>query len=97
MIMITTLVNVWVKEDHVAEFIAASRINRDHSRKEKGNIRFDLLQDSNDPSRFIFYEAFRDEQAVADHKKTSHYLQWRDKVADWMEQPRQGIRFNEVE
>ncbi len=95
--MTTTLVYVWVKEVHIADFIAASRINRDHSRKEPGNIRFDLLQDSNNPSRFIFYEAFRDEQAVADHKKTSHYLQWRDRVAEWMEQPRQGIRFNEVE
>lgn len=97
MIMITTLVYVWVKDAHVSDFIAASRINRDHTRKEEGNIRFDLLQDSNNPSRFIFYEAFRDEQAVADHKKTSHYLQWRDQVAEWMEQPRQGIRFNEVE
>jgi autoinducer 2-degrading protein len=85
--MITTLVYVWVKEVHIADFIAASQINRDHTRKEAGNIRFDLLQDSNNPSKFIFYEAFRDEQAVADHKKTSHYLQWRDRVAEWMEQP----------
>lgn len=95
--MITTLVYVWVKESHVGEFIAASRNNRENTRKEEGNIRFDLLQDTNHPTKFIFYEVFRDEQAVADHKKTNHYLQWRDQVAAWMEQPREGIRFNEVE
>jgi (4S)-4-hydroxy-5-phosphonooxypentane-2,3-dione isomerase len=92
--MIVTLVHIWVKEAYIADFLEASRLNRENSLKEKGNIRFDLLQENQNPAKFIFYEAFKDEQSVAYHKTTSHYLRWRDTVADWMTQPREGVRFN---
>ena len=90
--MIVTLVNVWVKEGHIEEFKLASIANHKESIKEPGNLRFDILQDESDPAKFVFYEAYESEEAVAVHKLTSHYNRWRETVGDWMKKPRQGIK-----
>lgn len=91
--MHVTLVHVHVKPEKVQEFIAATRENHLASVKEEGNRRFDVLQSVDDPTRFILYEAYRDEEAAAAHKNTPHYLKWRETVADWMAEPRQGVRY----
>lgn len=90
--MIVTTVHVWVKEDKVEPFIKASIANHQQSILEAGNMRFDILQHQDDPTRFTFYEAYETEEAAAAHKKTTHYQVWRETVADWMAQPRQGVR-----
>ena len=90
--MIVTFVHVWVKEDHIEDFKEASIANHMESIKEPGNLRFDVLQDNADPAKFVLYEAYESEEASADHKKTAHYLRWRETVADWMAQPRQGVK-----
>jgi autoinducer 2-degrading protein len=91
--MYVTLVHIHVKPEHVADFVEAIRANHEGSIKEPGNYRFDVLQSVDDPTRFVAYEAFRDEAAVKAHKETDHYLAWRDRVADWMAEPRQGVRY----
>ena len=88
--MIVTLVHVWVKEPFVDAFVTATMENQKNSVKEPGNLRFDILRDAGDPAKFVFYEAFESEEAVAAHKETAHYQKWRDTVADWMAQPRRG-------
>ena len=88
--MIVTFVHVWVKEAHVDDFLKISFKNHRESIKEPGNLRFDLLQDAGDSSKFVFYEAYESEEAVAAHKETPHYREWRDTVADWMARPRKG-------
>jgi len=90
--MIATIVHIWVRESCIDEFIRASAENHRNSIMEPGNLRFDILQDDNDPAKFTFYEAYMSDDDVAAHKLTSHYLKWKDMVADWMAQPRQGIR-----
>ena len=90
--MIATIVHIWVKESFIQEFILASEENHANSVNEPGNLRFDILQDAENPEKFTFYEAYESEEAAADHKLTPHYLKWKDTVADWMAQPRQGIR-----
>lgn len=92
--MHVTLVTVLVKPDHVAEFIAATQRNHQASVQEPGNLRFDVLQSPENPATFVLYEAYVSADAAAAHKTTSHYLTWRDTVADWMAQPRQGIRYD---
>ena len=89
--MIVTFVHVWVKEDHIDDFIRATIANHEQSVKEPGNLRFDVLQDSSDPAKFVLYEAYDSDAAAAEHKKTAHYLAWREKVADWMLKPREGV------
>ena len=90
--MIVTLVYVQIKSEYVKGFIEATRENHESSVKENGNIRFDILQDSNDPTKFVLYEAYETEEAVIAHKETAHYLKWRDTVAMWMAKPREGVK-----
>ena len=88
--MIVTCVTVYVNEAHIQDFIDASIPNHQGSVKEPGNLRFDILQSVDDPTRFLLYEADTSKDAAAAHKQTDHYLEWRDTVADLMTKPREG-------
>ena len=92
--MQVTLVHVHVKSDHVNDFIEATRLNHEASVQEAGNRRFDILQSAEDPARFILYEAYASSEDAAAHKETQHYLNWRETVAEWMAEPRQGIQYH---
>lgn len=89
--MHVTLVHVHVISTAIDDFIAASAHNHRNSIEEPGNLRFDVLQDPNEPTHFILYEAYADEASAKAHKATPHYLQWRESVADMMAKPREGI------
>ena len=91
--MQVTLVHVHVKPEHVDAFVAISRANHEGSRREPGNLRFDVLQSADDPTRFVFIEVYRSAEDVAAHKTTPHYLAWRDAVAPWMASAREGRRY----
>lgn len=91
--MHVTLVHVHVKPDHIDDFITATRHNHEASIREVGNRRFDVLQSPENPRQFVLYEAYVSAEDAAAHKQTAHYLAWRDTVADWMAEPRQGIRY----
>ena len=91
--MIVNIVTVFVMPEYVEEFIKATAKNHFFSVKEPGNIRFDVLQGEDDPTRFVLFEAFQTEDAVIAHKKTDHYLEWRETVKDWMAKPRVGLPY----
>jgi len=91
--MHVTLVQVQVKSAHIDDFIAATRLNHEASIREAGNCRFDVLQSPGNPGQFVLYEAYKSAEAAAAHKQTAHYLAWRDMVADWMAEPRQGVHY----
>lgn len=95
--MIVTCVYVSVKPDCIESFVRETIANHRESVKEPGNLRFDLLGQADDPSRFMVYEAYESEEAAAEHKNTAHYLKWRDAVKDMMAAPRQGVRYNVIE
>jgi len=91
--MHVTLVQVYVKTDHINDFIDATRANHETSIRESGNRRFDVLQSPENPAQFVLYEAYASARDAAAHKKTAHYLKWRTMVADWMAKPRKGILY----
>lgn len=90
--MYVASVTVFVKPEFVEQFIEATFDNASNTRKEAGNLRFDVLRGEEDPNRFLLYEVYRDKAAHAAHQQTEHYFRWRDTVAPWMAQPRQGVR-----
>lgn len=94
--MIVTCVHIHVKEDKIEDFKVATIENHSCSVNEPGNLRFDLLQDAQNQCKFMLYEAYESEEAANLHKNTLHYAKWRDTVADWMFEPRNGIRYNIV-
>jgi (4S)-4-hydroxy-5-phosphonooxypentane-2,3-dione isomerase len=89
--MIVTIVSIHVKSENIDQFIKATIENHNQSIKEPGNLRFDVLQHKDDPAVFSLYEAYESDEASAAHKKTSHYLTWRETVEPWMAEPRKGI------
>jgi autoinducer 2-degrading protein len=94
--MLIVQVNVQVKPEAVAAFHAATAANAEASRREPGIARFDVLQQADDPTRFILLEAYRDADAPAAHKATAHYALWRDTVAPLMAAPRTSVKYTNV-
>jgi (4S)-4-hydroxy-5-phosphonooxypentane-2,3-dione isomerase len=94
--VVVTSVMVQVKPDSITKFIEATVKNHDASVKEPGNLRFDILQNADDPSHFMLYEAYETDEAAADHKKTGHYLEWKKTVEDWMQKPREGVPYTVI-
>lgn len=86
-------VHVRVKPGGEEAFRAASVANAEASRREPGVVRFDLLCDREDPTRFLLVEIYRDAAAAAAHKETAHYAAWRDAVSDLMAEPRRSARY----
>lgn len=71
--------------------------NAQASRREPGVLRFDVIEQQDDPCRFVLVEIYRDAAAAASHKETAHYAVWRDTVADWMAVPRHGVKHHGVD
>ena len=90
------LVHVHVKPEFVDAFKQASLENALNSVKEEGVARFDVIQQVDDPTRFILVEVYKTAEAQSAHKETVHYLKWRDTVADMMAEPRQGVKYSNV-
>lgn len=87
---------VHVKEDQIEAFKAASIANARNSIKEPGVARFDVIQQQDDPTRFVLVEVYRTADDPAKHKETAHYAAWRDAVADMMAEPRTSIKYDNV-
>ncbi len=90
------IVRLEVKADRVDDFLKLVTFNASESRKEPGNLRFDVLQSADDPASFLLYEAYDSPESAAAHKKTQHYAVWRDTVAPWMAEPRRGIPYKSI-
>lgn len=94
--MLVAHVFVHVKEDSVEAFKEASRENAENSIQEPGVARFDVVQEREDPTRFVLVEAYKTAEAPAAHKATDHYAKWRDTVADMMAAPRRSIKYESI-
>jgi (4S)-4-hydroxy-5-phosphonooxypentane-2,3-dione isomerase len=96
MSMLIVHINVHVKPECVEAFKQATLANGRESIKEPGIARFDVAQQQDDPTRFVFVEVYRDAQAPGKHKETQHYQTWRDTVAPMMAEPRSSVKFSNV-
>lgn len=94
--MLVVHVFVHVKDDQIEAFKAATVNNASNSVQEAGIARFDVIQQSDDPTKFVLVEVYRNADAPAQHKETAHYLRWRDTVAPMMAESRQSIKYSNV-
>lgn len=92
--MMVTCVHVEVKPEYIQDFIIECNNNHLASIKEPGNLRFDILQDFENPCKFLLYEAYKSEEYSAAHKQTPHYNTWRSNVEKMMAKPRAGIKYH---
>jgi len=92
--MFIVAVTLYVKPDCIGKVIEAALANARNTRKEPGNLRFDVSQAVGNPGQLLLYEVYRTEADFHTHHQTPHYLHWKQIVADWMTQPRQAVQYN---
>ena len=94
--MLVVHVHVHVKPEWVEAFRAATTENARNSVQEPGIARFDVIQQADDPTRFVLVEVYRTAEDPARHKETAHYQVWRDAVAEMMAEPRTSVKYSNV-
>jgi len=94
--MLIVHVHVRVNPESVADFAQATVENARFSVQEPGIARFDVVQQQDDPTRFVLVEVYRDANAPAAHKETPHYRAWREIAEPMMAEPRQRASFKNV-
>lgn len=94
--MLIVHVHAHVKPEFIEAFREATVENARNSAREPGIARFDVIQQADDPSRFILVEIYRTAQAPAQHKETAHYQAWRDRVAEMMTGPRTSVKYSNL-
>ncbi len=94
--MLAVCVYVHVLPEHREAFIRASLENAGKTIEEPGALRFDVLQQADDPNRFVLYEVYRDAAGAQAHKATPHYARWAETVAPWMVEPRQSVKYESL-
>jgi quinol monooxygenase YgiN len=95
-VMIIVHVFVHVKPEFLEEFKHATLENARCSIQEPGIARFDVIQQLDDPTRFVLVEVYRTSEDPAKHKETAHYAAWRDKVAPMMSEPRTSVKYSNL-
>jgi len=94
--MLIVHVFVHVTPESVDAFRAATTENARNSVKEPGVVRFDVIQQDDDPTQFVLIEIYRNDDDPARHKETAHYAIWRDAVASMMAEPRRSVKYREI-
>jgi quinol monooxygenase YgiN len=94
--MLIVHVHAHVKPEFLDAFREATMENARNSVQEPGIARFDVLQQADDPSRFVLVEVYRTSRAPAEHKETAHYARWRDTVAPMMAEARTSVKYGNV-
>ena len=94
--MLIVHVFVHVKPNQVEAFRTATLENAINSIQEPGIARFDVIQQQDEPTRFVLVEVYRTSEHPGKHKETSHYQKWRDTVAEMMAEPRTSVKYTNV-
>jgi len=94
--MLIVHVHVHVKPEFVDAFREATLENARNSAQEPGVAGFDVIQQLDDPTRFVLVEVYRTPEDPARHKETAHYQKWRDTVAEMMAEPRHSVKYTNV-
>lgn len=91
--MYVLCVSLHIKPEKVEEFKDFVRLDHEGTRTERGNLRFDVLQSEDDPTRWMLYEVYRDKEAVTAHRQTPHLAHWAAHIDEYTVEPRVATRF----
>ena len=94
--MLIVHVHILVKAEFIEAFKEATIANARQSVQEPGIARFDVMQQADDPARFLLFEVYRSKEATVRHKETAHYATWRDAVAPMLAEPRTSIKYSNI-
>ncbi len=94
--MVIVHVFIHVKPEHLEAFKSATLENAQNSLKEPGIARFDIIQEADDPTRFVLVEVYRTPHDPARHKETAHYHKWREVAEPLLAEPRKRMIYSNV-
>lgn len=94
--MFVVHIYIQVKPQYIEEFKKICIENAQNSIKEPLIKRFDVLQQSDDPARFVLVEAYFEENGVAQHKQTAHYNKWRGEAEKMIIGERTRTKFTPI-
>ena len=94
--MYIVVVHSHIQPEHVERFREITIRNAEASRMEEGCVRFDVLQQIEDPTRFTFIEIFKSVEAGAIHRETSHFKKWLEEAVPLMVEPRTRVLYHDV-
>jgi quinol monooxygenase YgiN len=94
--MIIVHVFIHVKPDSVDAFTTATLENARNSIAEPGVVRFDVVQQDDDPTQFLLIEIYRSAADPSRHKESAHYLTWRETVEPMMAEPRRSVKYHSL-
>jgi autoinducer 2-degrading protein len=94
--MLMVIVRLQVKPEHLDDFLKLVTFNASESRREPGNLRFDVVRSVQSPTYFSLYEVYQDDAAVAAHQSTPHYAKWRAEVEALLTTPRVSEKFTSL-
>lgn len=76
-----------IKPEMVEEFLEFTRPIIEASRAEEGCISYTLYQDPSDPTKFMYYEQWKDQAAIDYHFSTDHFKLSGSRSADFEAAP----------
>lgn len=85
-----------VKGEYIEAFRAASIQNAAGSLQESGVVSFDILQEQEDSSKFLFMEVYKSPEDQANHRETIHYKKWRETIIDMLVKPYSFIKYKNM-
>ena len=89
-------VHCTVKPDCVDAFKDVTTENARNSVQEPGVARFDVIQQQDDPTKFVLVEVYRQASDVDEHKKTAHYKAWAETATPLLAGDRSKVLYTEV-
>ncbi|MGM0898067.1 MAG: putative quinol monooxygenase [Bacillota bacterium] len=76
-----------VKTDQEQAFLNESKILVEASRKEQGNISYDLMKSVEQEGHYTMVEVWKDAQAIEAHNSSEHFTAFSKKAAGFMSAP----------
>ncbi|TAN51004.1 MAG: antibiotic biosynthesis monooxygenase [Betaproteobacteria bacterium] len=70
------VVDIRIKPDAVAGFMAKLGDNAREARKEPGCRQFEVLVDPKDAAKIMLFEVYEDERAFEAHQQTPHFRRY---------------------
>jgi len=94
--MYIVVVHSHIQPEQVEKFREVTVRNAEASRGEDGCVRFDVIQQDDDPTRFTFIEVFKSKEDGAKHLETTHFKRWLEEAVPLMSEPRTRVIYHDV-
>ena len=84
---LTVVAKIKIRPDVLKEAIVAIEALVKASRAEVGMINYDFHQSVDDPTEFVVYENYKNEEAFRTHSQSAHHQEFSQKVRTWLTAP----------